>query len=74
MLSCCIGDHEVMQTLWLMSYRDRELELWKARLDAKADAKLAKGERDGLGKGQLKQQGKVHAMTAWCHHPALLIR
>ena len=57
-----------------MSCRDRELELWKARLDAKADAKLGDKEGDNQGEGQAKQQGKVHAITAWCHHPALRVR
>ena len=54
--------------------RDRELELWKAKLDAKADAKVGAGAVAGEGTGELKQPGKVHAITAWCHHPALRVR
>lgn len=51
----------------LMCYtcRDRELQLWNARLAAK------QGSADGNGSAK---QGTTHAIMAWCHQPALRVR
>ena len=45
--------------------RDRELQLWNARLAGK------QGGADDKG---MAKQGTTHAIMAWCHQPALRVR
>ena len=45
--------------------RDREFQLWNAKLAAKQGG----GDDKGLAK-----QGTTHAIMAWCHQPALRVR
>jgi hypothetical protein len=47
--------------------RDRELELWKAKLNAKQDTA-------GKGAAGQPKQATAHAIMAWCHQPALRVR
>ena len=45
--------------------RDKEFQLWNARLAAK------QGSADDTGPAK---QGTTHAIMAWCHQPALRVR
>ena len=54
-------------TRMLSSYmcRDRELQLWNARLAARQGSDGDKG---------MAKRGTTHAIMAWCHQPALRVR